>query len=117
MNEIRLTGKVLSCYIDKRGFFSAIIANVHEHSVNGQTDTIESVFRAVLPHVEKSKHIDIIKGDKVLVTGYLKTDRSVSAGGNEHRRNNIYIKEIDIVKPKKETSVEFADRFFSESLA
>lgn len=112
MDEIKLSGKVISPYIDKRGFFSVIISTVHEHTVDDIPDATESVFRAVLPNREKSKTIDIMKGDKVNIVGYLKQDRSITSGGNEHKRVNIYIKEIDVVKPKAESTTSFINKFF-----
>lgn len=112
MNEIKLSGKVISPYIDKRGFLSVIISTVHEHTVNGMSDATESVFRAVLADKEKSKNFDIMKGDKVSVVGYLKQDMSISSGGNEHKRVNIYIKDIEVIQPKIENTTSFVKRFF-----
>lgn len=114
MNEIKLSGKVISPYIDKRGFFSVIISTVHEHTIDDIPDATESVFRAVLPNREKSKSLNIQKGDKVSIVGYLKQDRTISSGGNEHKRVNIYIKTIDVAEDKPESTSSFIKKYFGK---
>ena len=107
MNELRITGRVLNAYVNESGHFTCVIACMHDHYVNGFNTTSESVFRAFLPDVERSKHIDIIKGDEVLLTGYIRLDNRVSATGVRHQRLNVYIRDIELVKPKPEFGLEF----------
>lgn len=97
MNEVRLTGKVLNAYINENGHFTCTIAVVHDHYVDGFNNVSESVFRAFLADKAKSEHVDIIKGDRVMITGYLRLDRRLSNTGNERKHVNLYIKEIELV--------------------
>lgn len=97
MNEVRLTGKVLNAYINDNGHFTCTVAVVHDHYVDGFNNVSESVFRAFLANKERSKRIDVIKGDKVMITGYLRLDRRLSNTGNERKHVNLYIKEIELV--------------------
>ena len=102
INELRIDGKVLNSYVNDDGYFICTIANVHDHVVDGFNNVSESVFRAFLMDKGKSAHLDIQKGDKVLITGYLRQDHSMTRSGNEHKRTNLYIKDIELVKPKEE---------------
>lgn len=97
MNEVRLTGKVLNAYINENGHFTCTVAVVHDHYVDGFNNVSESVFRAFLADKAKSEHVDIIKGDRVMITGYLRLDRRLSNTGNERKHVNLYIKEIELV--------------------
>lgn len=97
MNEVRLTGKVLNAYTNENGHFTCTVAVVHDHYVDGFNNVSESVFRAFLADKERSKRIDVIKGDRVMITGYLRLDRRLSNTGNERKHVNLYIKEIELV--------------------
>lgn len=99
MNEVHLTGKVMNAYVNADGYFTCIFSNVHDHHVNGFNDISESVFRGFLPDTERSKHISIVKGDRVMITGHLRQDRKITSGDNERKRINLYIDEIELVKP------------------
>lgn len=113
MNEVKLSGKVLNAYINEQGYFTVTIATLHDHYVDDYNNSSESKFRAFLMNKEKSKHIDIIKGDRVMITAYLKQDITLSATGNERKRVNIYIKDIELIKPEASRStMSFVNRFF-----
>jgi len=100
MNELKLSGKVLNCYIDERGWFVCTIAVKHQHRINGVDIDSESILRTFLADKEKSAHVDVIRGDQVMITGYLRKDIRLSNTGKERSDVNIYIKEIELVKPK-----------------
>ena len=101
MNEVRLTGRVLNCYIHDKGAFICKIAVKHEHYIGNYTTTEESVFNTVMQNERKIKTLDVKKGDTVLLTGYLKLDHNISAGGNDHQTTRIYATDIEVTKPKK----------------
>ena len=103
MNEVRLTGKVLNCYVHNvTGVFICKTAVVHDHYIGNQTISCVSVFTVVMQNENKGKHLDILPGDKVMITGYLKVDHKTSATGNDHASIRVYAKEIELVKPKED---------------
>lgn len=97
MNELIITGKVLNAYINDNGHFTCTIATVHDHFVDGFNYVDETIFRCFLPNREKSKAIDIIKGDKVKMTGYIKQDHYLNKNGKPRKKLNIYAKSIELI--------------------
>lgn len=102
LNDVRLSGKVICAYIDDEGYFVCTFSCLHEDEIDGKVNTYPSVFRGRLMNKEKSAHMDIVKGDKITVIGYLKQDITLSKTGNERKRMNLYIKELDLVERKTE---------------
>lgn len=101
MNEVRLTGKVLNCYIDDRTQnFVAKLAVSHDHIVGKQTISCESVFSVIMTDERKIPHLDVRQGDTVLVEGYLKVDIKRSLTGNEHKNLRVYATNIEVTKSK-----------------
>ena len=101
MNDVRLTGKVLNCYIhDATGALIVKIAVRHDHYVGKQTVSVESVFNVVMLDETKIKTIDIATGDLIDITGYLKVDFKESKKGNEHRKLMVYATDIKVIKSK-----------------
>lgn len=101
MNELRLTGKVLNCYVhDMTGALITKVAVPHEHFVNKQSISCESVFNTVMLDEEKIRHADWKKGDTVLITGYIKVDHKQSMTGTEHQSLKVYATNIEVTKPK-----------------
>ena len=94
MNELRISGKVLEAYINDYGHLTVTLAVVHDHVVDGYNNTTESILRCFLADKERSKSIEVEKGDRVEITGYLRQDRRLSPSGQERKRVNIYIKDI-----------------------
>lgn len=103
MNEVRLTGKILNCYVnDSTGALIVKLAVLHEHIMGRQSLRCESVFNVVMLDKKKIDTIDIAQGDKVMITGYLKVDFKRSAGGNEHQKLMVYATDIELIKQKNE---------------
>jgi len=101
MNEVRLTGKVLNCYIhEKTGAFICKIAVTHDHIIGRHSISCESVFNVVMQDDDKIKKLDVTQGDNVMITGYLKLDIKQSLNNNEHRKLMVYATEIETVRPK-----------------
>ena len=101
MNELRLTGKVLNCYVhETTGALITKVAVMHEHFVNKQSFSCESVFNTIMLDGEKIRHADWEKGDTVLITGYIKVDHKQSMTGNEHQSLKVYATNIEVTKPK-----------------
>lgn len=101
MNDVKLTGKVLNCYIhEKTGAFICKIAVTHDHIIGRHSISCESVFNVVMQDDAKIKHLDVAQGDNVMITGYLKLDIKKSNVGNEHRKLTVYATEIETVRPK-----------------
>ena len=96
MNEVRIDGKALNAYLNDEGHFVCVVATVHDHFVNGYNNVSESVIRCFLPDRLKSKEIDVIKGDRVSIVGYLRQDHFLNSRGKEKKRVNVYIKDITI---------------------
>ena len=94
-NEVRLAGKVLNAYMSDTGAFICKILVPHEHYVGNQKMDCESVFTTVMTDDVSIRRTDIIQGDKVLLTGYIKLDFKRTLGGNQHQKLQIYATEIE----------------------
>lgn len=100
MNEVRLSGKVTKAYKKDDGTFIARIACKYDHKIGTETMRCESVFSVVMGDTAKARHLDVIVGDTVLVTGYLKIDFRLSKTGQERQKLSIYASEIELIKEK-----------------
>lgn len=100
MNEVKLSGKVLNCYIhDKTGALIVKIAVVHDHKIGRQVMNTESVFNVVMCDEDAMKRTDVQQGDIVNINGYLKVDITKSSfSDNEHRKLKVYASDIEVVK-------------------
>lgn len=98
MNEVKLSGKVLKAFIDDNGFFVCTVAVLHEHTINGFTEGYESIIRCHLADKIRSQEMAIFQGDRVIVNGYLRQDRRLSATGQERKALRVYIKDIELIK-------------------
>lgn len=94
MNELTLSGEVVSAYRNENNHFVCTILVNHNHMVNGYNDRSESAIRCFLADKEKSKHINIKYGDRVIIKGYLRQDHRLSNTGKERKSVNVYIKDI-----------------------
>lgn len=100
VNEVRLVGTVLNAYMSDTGAFICKLLFPHEHYVGNQKMDCESVFITVMTDDISIRRTDIIKGDKVLLTGYLKLDYKRTLGGNQHQIVQIYTTEIEKLPEK-----------------
>ena len=100
MNEFRLSGKIINCYLSERGYFVCVIAVTHNHTVDGYNHVAESKIRCFLMDKMKSSKLDFVKGDKVDIVAYLKQDFYLNSHGTEHKRVNVYIKDISHAKSR-----------------
>ncbi|UKI53161.1 MAG: hypothetical protein L6V86_08740 [Treponema sp.] len=98
MNEVRLSGKVTKAYIKDDGTFIMRLACKYDHKIGAETIRCESSFPVIMSDTAKTKHLDVIAGDKVLVTGYLRVDFRLSKTGQERQKLNIYASEIEVTK-------------------
>lgn len=103
MNEVKLTGKVLNCYISENtGALITKVAVPHDHIIGKENIRCESVFNTIMVDENAIKKTDVMQGDKVMITGHLKLDHRKSLTGNEHQSLKVYADEIEVVKPKGE---------------
>lgn len=103
MNEVKLTGKVLNCYVNEQtGALITKVAVPHDHVIGTQNIRCESVFNTIMTDDKAIKKTDVMQGDKVLITGHLKLDHKQSLSGNDHQSLKVYADEIEVVKPKGE---------------
>lgn len=98
MNEVRLAGKVTKAYTKDDGTFVMRIACKYDHKIGTQTIRCESSFPVIMTDTAKARHLDVIAGDIVLVTGYLRVDFRLSNTGQERQKLNIYATEIEVTK-------------------
>lgn len=98
MNEVRLSGKVLKAYLKDDGIFVVRLAVKYEHKIGAENIRCESVFSVLMADTAKARHLDVIAGDTVLVTGYLRVDFRLSSTGQERQRMHIYANDIEVVK-------------------
>lgn len=98
MNEVRLSGKVTKAYTKNDGIFVMRIACKYDHKIGTQTIRCESSFPVIMSDTAKASHLDVIAGDMVLVTGYLRVDFRLSSTGQERQKLNIYASEIEVTK-------------------
>jgi signal peptidase I len=96
MNEVRMTGKVLSIYRDNRT--DALITKVavmHDHFIGNGNETmrVESKFTTVMTNEDFINRVYAQPGDKVMLTGYVKQDFNKS----DHDKNMIYATKIEVV--------------------
>ena len=94
MNQLKISGKVLNAYTDDYGHFVCTISVLHNHVVDGNDIGSESIFSACLPDRDRSAEVDVVKGDMVVIDGYIRQDRRLSATGKERRSTALYINEI-----------------------
>lgn len=97
MNEVRLSGKVTKAYT-KNGTFLMRIACKYDHKIGTEIIRCESSFPVIMSDTEKVKHLDVLTGDTVLVTGYLRVDFRLSNTGQERQKLNIYASDIEVTK-------------------
>ena len=96
MNEVKLTGKVLSIYRDNLS--DALITKVavmHDHFIGNtnQTERVESKFTTVMTNEDLIQRVYAERGDTVMITGYVKQDFTKS----DHKKNTIYATKIEVV--------------------
>lgn len=102
MNEVILEGKVLGIRdSEKDGYLYITVSVMHDHYVDTTNIRSESIFRVIMTDKKKIEECYALKGDRVKINGYLKTDFKQTAGGNEHKKINIYATEVTIVEEKK----------------
>ena len=103
MNEVRLTGRVLNVYIhEQTGALITKIAVPHDHKIGTQSIRCESIFNTVMTDTAKIETVDVMQGDKVMITGHLKVDFKKTVGGNERQFLKVYADDIEVIKPKGE---------------
>ena len=101
MNEVKVSGRVLNCYIHDSGALVTKLACPHDHNVGGKVIRCESVFNTIMTDPKKIEQSDVMKGDKVLITGHLKVDFTKTSGGNERQTLRVYADEIEVTKQKE----------------
>ena len=98
MNEVKLIGNVLNCYIHSgTGALIVKIAVMHDHIIGKVKETCESVFNVIMQDEEKIKTTDIMQGDRISVDGYLKMNHKRSKSGNEHHTLKVYATDIKVL--------------------
>lgn len=100
MNEVRLSGKVTKAFLKNDGAFVIRLAVKYDHKIGSETVRCESTFSVVMADTEKARHLDVIAGDTVLVTGYLRIDFRLSNTGQERYKLTIYASDIEVTKEK-----------------
>ena len=100
MNEVRLSGKVTKAFLKDDGVFVMRLAVKYDHKIGGENVRCESVFGIVMTDTAKARHLDVIAGDNVLVTGYLRIDFRLSNTGQERQKLTIYASDIEVTKEK-----------------
>ena len=101
MNEVRLTGKVLNCYIDDRTQnFVAKLAVSYNHTIGRHTIGYESIIPVIMADEHKIPHLDVRQRDTVLVEGYLHLEEKISQKGNSHKTLRVYATNIEVTKSK-----------------
>lgn len=101
MNLLKLSGRVLNCYIHDSGALITKVAVPHDHNVGTQTIRCESIFNTIMTDKEKIQESDVMKGDTVEITGHLKLDLVETKGGNERKTVKVYADDIEVIKEKK----------------
>ena len=102
MNEVKVSGKVLNCFISENsGALVVKIAVSHEHIMGKYSDHIESVFKVFMIDERKIPAVDVMTGDTVMVTGYLKVDHTISPRGNDHQALKVYATDIEVIRRRK----------------
>lgn len=97
MNEFRVIGKVITAYVNKDGHYVCTVANVHDHYIDGFNIPSETFIRGFMTDKEKSSRTNVVKGDRVMLTGYFKQDITLTKSGNEKKRLNLYLTDIKLL--------------------
>jgi len=101
LNEVKLSGRVLNCYIHNTGALITKVAVPHDHCVGSDTIRCESIFNTIMTDRTKIETSDVMKGDTVEIKGHLKLDLVETSGGNERKTVKIYADDIKVLKEKK----------------
>lgn len=95
MNEVRISGRLLSAHEKLDGVLTMKVSCMHDHIQGKENMRCESLFSVVMADTAKAKKVDITIGSNVLITGYLKIDHRLSATGQERQKLTIYATEVE----------------------
>ena len=88
MNEVKLSGTVLNCYIHAPTDALIIkLAVPHNHYIGKTVIGCEPAFTVIMNDADKIKNISVSTGEEIMITGYLHLDIKVTKSTKSDREN------------------------------